>query len=179
LARAFYDDPVLSWFFPEDSRRMQQLRGTFGYFGEKVWFPLDETYTTAAVAGAAVWMTPGNWRVGILKQLRMLPGMASAVGLTSMPRALRGFNLMESKHPHDPHYYLPVIGVEPDWQGKGLGTALLHPVLERCDRDKMPAYLEATSRRNLACYLRNGFDVTQEIVLPNGPPMWPMWRDPR
>jgi GNAT superfamily N-acetyltransferase len=179
LAQAFYDDPVLGWFLPDDARRMRQLESLFGYFGEKVWFALDETYTTAMAAGAAVWMPPDTWRVGVWDQVRMLPGMASAIGLRGIPRLLRGFNLMESKHPHDRHYYLPLIGVRPEWQGRGLGTALLLPVLERCDRDKMPAYLEATTPRNLACYQRNGFEVTQEFVLPDGPPMWPTWREPR
>ena len=69
--------------------------------------------------------------------------------------------------------------MRPERQGRGLGTALLQPVLERCDRDKVPAYLEATTPRNLACYQRNGFEVTQEFALPDGPPMWPMWRTPR
>jgi hypothetical protein len=65
LAQAFYDDPVLGWFLPDDARRMRQLESLFGYFGEKVWFALDETYTTAMAAGAAVWMPPDTWRVGV------------------------------------------------------------------------------------------------------------------
>jgi GNAT superfamily N-acetyltransferase len=135
---------------------------------------------TDSVAGGALWMPPDKWRVGVFDQLRSMPAMASRIGLRDLPRSLRGFNLMESKHPHEPsHHYLPIIGVAPQWQGKGLGTALLQPVLERCDREGSPAYLEATTPRSRACYERSGFKTTGEIVLPNGPTMWQMWREPQ
>jgi hypothetical protein len=62
----------------------------------------------------------------------------------------------------------------------GFGAALLRPMLERCDADGVPAYLEATSPRNRALYERHGFEVTEELKLPaGGPPIWLMWREPR
>ena len=87
--------------------------------------------------------------------------------------------LMEEKHPSESHYYLFLLGTRPEWQGRGLGSSLMAPVLETCDRDRVPAYLEATSERNKQLYLRHGFEVTEEIPLPDGPTMWPMWRSPR
>ena len=87
---------------------------------------------------------------------------------------------LEANHPDEPHYYLPVVGVDPDWQGRGIGAALMQPVLERCDRERMPAYLEATTPRNRALYERYGFAVTEEFELANvGPPVWRMWRAPK
>ena len=92
----------------------------------------------------------------------------------------RAITTIESNHPRKPHYYLPFVGVEPELQGKGVGTALLAPVLNRCDREGTPAYLEATTTRNRACYLRQGFAVTEEFRFPKGgPPSWRMWREPR
>lgn len=84
-------------------------------------------------------------------------------------------------HPHDrAHAYLLMIGVTPERQGEGLGTALMAPVLERCDREGVPAYLEASSARSRALYERLGFVFMGTAVqLPDGPQMWPMWREPR
>lgn len=179
LARAFYDDPCFAWIFPDDGRRARQLERGFAFFGRKYWFRGGESYATGSVAGAALWMAPETWRLSSLAQLAMLPGMVRAVGARSMPRLLRFLSVADKKHPHDTHFYLPVIGVVPEWQGKGIGTALLKPVLDRCDREGVPAYLEASSARNRACYERNGFVVKEEVRMArDAPPWWPMWREP-
>jgi GNAT superfamily N-acetyltransferase len=68
----------------------------------------------------------------------------------------------------------------PGEQGNGLGSRLIQPVLEICDRDGIPAYLESSKRSNIAFYARHGFRVTAELKLARrGPTMWPMWREPR
>jgi GNAT superfamily N-acetyltransferase len=178
LGRAFYDDPVMSWVIIDDRRRGELLQRSFGVYLRKLWFRQDECYTTGSSAGAIVWERPGQWKVGIIDQLRLLPSMARINGRL-LPRILRGLAALEANHPAEPHYYLPVVGVEPEWQGRGLGAALMRPVLDRCDTEKVPAYLEATSPRNRALYERHGFEVTAEFSLgPGSPPMWRMWRPP-
>jgi GNAT superfamily N-acetyltransferase len=130
------------------------------------------------LVGGALWAPPGKWHVGLLGQIRLLPRLAAAAG-RELPRFLRGLAFIESRHPHEPHYYLGPLGVKPEWQGKGLGGALMRPVLERCDRENVPAYLEASTSRNRALYLRNGFEVVEEVNMPGGgPPAWLMWRAP-
>jgi len=180
LARAFYDDPMLGhWLLPDESRRLEQLERGFEFYIRRVYLRHGESYTTDGLRGGALWLPPGHWKLGALEQLRLLPGMAVAVR-SALPRTLRLFSFLEARHPHEPHYYLPLIGVEPASQGKGIGSALLAPVLERCDRESLPAYLEASSERNRVLYLRHGFQVKEEVHLPaDGPPVWLMWREPR
>ena len=128
-----------------------------------------------------LWAPPGNWQVSMFASRSMLPIMVRSAG-TKLPRAMKMLSLMEAKHKErtEPHYYLPFIGTEPASQGKGYGTALLHHMLERCDTEGVPAYLEASSPANQALYFRSGFDVIEELTWPaNGPPFWPMWRRPR
>lgn len=180
LARAFYEDPIMKWVLPDDSRRLRQLERSFdSIFLRRVCFPHNEIYTTEGISGGALWLPPGKWQLGLLDNLRLLPHMAAFWG-RNLPRALRSLSYLDSKHPHDLHYYLSILGVETGRQGKGLGTSLMQPILERCDRERVPAYLEATAPRNRDLYARNGFEVVEEIKLPGGgPPLWRMWREPR
>jgi GNAT superfamily N-acetyltransferase len=180
LARAFYDDPVFQWLVPDDSERIRRSELGFAFYLRKVYLPHDECYATEDGAGAALWLPPEKWHLGPLAQLRLAPGMIAAMG-PRLPQLLRAISTIESNHPQKPpHYYLPFVGVEPELQGKGLGTALLKPILDRCDREGTPAYLEATTPHNRACYLRQGFEVTEEFRFPKGgPPSWRMWREPR
>ena len=178
LARAFYDDPPIRWVIMNDGRRRKLLERSFGLYLHKLWFRQDACYTTDSVVGAIVWERPGQWKVGVLDQLRLLPLMARINGRL-LPRILRAIAALESNHPVEPHYYLPLVGVDPEWQGRRLGTALMRPIVERCDTEKVPAYLEATTPRNRALYARHGFEATEQFSLGRGsPPLWRMWRTP-
>ena len=90
---------------------------------------------------------------------------------------VKGHLVLERAAPGCPHWYLPVVGVEPEDQGYGVGAALLRPTLERCDRDRTPAYLVASQQKNVPFYERLGFPVRDEVRLPRGPLMWPMIRE--
>jgi len=176
VARSFYEDPIFRWIVPDDGRRLRELERGFALFARRVWFPHDETYTTDWLIGGAFWMPPGTWHLSLLKQLSMLPAMA-VILRGGLPRLLRVLNAIESRHPHERHYYLPVIGIRPEWQGRGFGSALLRPILERCDRERVPAYLEASSPRNRTLYERHGFAVVEEMRVSDSPPLWRMWRE--
>ena len=179
LARAFYDDPLLGrWVVPDDSRRARQQERGFDLYIRRIWLRHNECYTTDRLIGGAMWLPPGSWHLSVPRQLWLLPPMIATLG-RDLPRLMRLLNAFEAKHPHEPHYYLPVIGVEPEWCGKGFGAALMRPILERCDRERLPAYLEATTPRNRALYERQGFEVVEEMTVKDSPPFWRMWREPR
>jgi ribosomal protein S18 acetylase RimI-like enzyme len=179
LARAFDGDPQMQWVLPDKARRMPIAERGFDLYLRKLWFAQDECYTTDGIAGAAIWNSPGGWHVPILRQLALLPAM-TAIYRRFLPRLGRAIATLESNHPTERHYYLPFVGVDPRWQGRGIGAALMRPVLDRCDAEGMPAYLEASTPRNRALYERHGFEVIEEFELGAGAPaMWRMWRVPR
>ena len=178
LAQAFYDDPVFRWFWPYEHRRYERITRFFRTLAlEGSTLPFGHVYTTDAVAGGALWLPPGEAHSSTGDTLRMLPELRRVTG-RSFIRAMRGLSLMDASHPHEDHWYLWFVGVRPEWRGAGLGSALMQPILDRADAEGMPAYLEATSPLNRRLYERHGFEVTGEIVLPKGPTMWPMWREP-
>ena len=176
LTTAFFDDPVMSWWLPDPARRSQILRAFFEITVD-VNHPHDELYTTSTVpAAAAVWVPPGRQPSGDEEALLVARWVDAAE--ETAERLLAALELMGPHHPEQAHAYLFFLGTRPQWQSRGLGSALLREVLERCDRDATPAYLEATSEGSKGLYLRHGFEVTGEIPLPNGPSLWPMWREP-
>jgi GNAT superfamily N-acetyltransferase len=179
MAAAFYADPVATWLLQEDSRRMRQLERGFALLIRGLYLPAGDCYTTEHVAGGALWVPPGGGQAPLVTQLRVLAGVARICG-RGFPRFLRYSRLLEAKHPRERHYYLPYMGVAPGCQGRGIGSALLRPVLERCDSAGVPAYLEASSTRNRDLYERHGFEVVEIVELAmDGPAHWLMWREPR
>ncbi len=174
LAGAFYDDPVTAWFYPDAARRPRHGERFFAIRlrqleGHRLIFTNDER------TGAALWAPPGHWREDFRQSLRMLPMLpVLARRLRTCTRAVRE---IEHHHPAEPHYYLSVIGTDTEKQGGGIGSALLAPMLHRCDQTGTPAYLESSKESNLAFYARHGFAVRERIELPEGPPLWLMWRE--
>jgi ribosomal protein S18 acetylase RimI-like enzyme len=98
-----------------------------------------------------------------------------------LPLAFRARVRMERRHPRKPpHWYLAIMGVDPQSQGRGFGSMLMQPALEILDAQRTPAYLEASTPRSRALYERHGFAVTGEFNLPSGgPTLWQMWREPQ
>ena len=177
LARAFHDDPMTEWAFRRDSSRLRWAERLFRIRAGEL-LGQEETYTTDDIAGGALWALPERWRPRLTELVRYLP-LAAGVG-RALPEVIRGFDLIEEAHPKAPHYYLAVLGTEPARQGQGVGSSLLGPVLEECDTNEIPAYLESSKERNVAFYSRHGFRVTEELDMPSGGPrLWLMWRDPR
>jgi RimJ/RimL family protein N-acetyltransferase len=178
LALAFHADPAFSWLVPDDARRRAVLGPNFQLLLRRTWLRHEETYTQGEVTGACIWNPPGAWKVGLREELSLLPALGRVWGRHSL-RGLRALAALERRHPAEEHFYLVFMGVEPANQGRGIGSAMMFPVLSRCDSDRIPAYLEASSPRSRALYERHGFEVTEEFELGAGsPPLWRMWREP-
>lgn len=178
LAAAFDDDPIMEWMLPRTLRNRDERHRRFHELAlRKLHLPHGEVYTTEGLEAGAEWDPPNQWRVGPMMQLRLLPSFIRSLG-SRLPAVISGLTLIEKHHPKEPHYYLGILGTDPAHQGKGLGSAVLKPVLDLCDAQGMPAYLESSKESNIPFYNRHGFEVTTTLHMPKGPPLWPMWRDP-
>lgn len=177
FAAAFEDDPVFRWLMPTRAGRRRRLERFFGLELRHVVLPSGRIWTTDRSLGASLELPPGHWRMPLRMQVAYGPGFMRVFG-ARLPHALALITKMERRHLREPHHYIPYVGVVPEAQGQGLGTALLVATLDRCDRERMPAYLEATSERNAALYARLGFEHLGEFTLGSSPPLWPMRRAP-
>lgn len=178
LDDAFQDDPVSGWIFPDAEYRRTTHHKLMAAFTDSV-FADGRIDLAEDGAACALWLS--------------MPGEAHAADGEDEAVQLREFvdpdnervetiaRLMAEGHPTGrAHEYLWMIAVRPDRQGEGLGAALIRHVLERCDREGLPAYLEASSERSTKLYERLGYAFTDSTLdLPDGPRMYPMWREPR
>jgi GNAT superfamily N-acetyltransferase len=179
LAKAFDDDPVMTYLLPDPATRPKRLAGLFDVLMRRHHIIHGEVLVDDSTAGAALWDPPDKWRIPLREQLLAGPSMIRAMGSRTFT-AMRSLADVEKKHPREPHWYLAVLGTEPASQGKGIGSALMQPILDRCDTEGLPAYLESSKEQNIPFYSRHGFEVTGEIRLGKaGPLVWPMWRTPR
>lgn len=185
LAEAFYSDPHFRHIIKSDGRRLQRLGHGIATFLEHHWMPEGEVYTHDKLFGVAAWMRPNEWQTSMPSQLRMLPSLIGSISIGDIIRLTTTLDFVESKHQEiererGPHWYLPMVGVTPAWQGRGFGDALLKPVLERCDKEGTPAYLEASTKLSVPLYERNGFRVIAKGRYRSAKePLHFMWRDPQ
>ena len=177
LASAFKNDPVFTWLTPERNREARLQR----FFAQQLAITMkhEGVFTTDDYGGVAIWLPPDSWKVATGDLIRSLPAMIRSFG-SRLPRVLGGLGVIEKNHPQEtPHWYLEFLGTHADRQRKGIGSTVVTFMLERCDQEGIPAYLEASSPENVPFYRRHGFEVTQDLQLKNGPMVWGMWREPR
>ena len=204
MASAFFDNPITIWHVPDESRRLDVMRDFFTVLLENVYTRFGLVFTNVGeVAGGAMCIAAHVNRRPMpglpLLECRtcntarapdrvprntIMPPDTSAeldralvVVFRDFPRTFELFELFDAHHPQDPHYYLQFIGVRPERQGTGIGSALLRAVLDRCDLEGAAVYLEA-GERSRHLYLKHGFEAITELRLPEGPSVFPMWRAP-
>lgn len=176
LGLAFADDPVWQFVIRKRDRFAQRV-GTFLGMVARAHLDDGTVFVTDDGAAAAIWAPPKRWRIEPQHVLGNLWSVTRAGGL-GVWRRFPAMAEIERQHPSGAHWYLAVIGTEPAHQGHGLGSALLAPMLQRCDEEGLGAYLESSKQQNIPYYERHGFRVTGTIQVPKGgPTLWPMWRE--
>lgn len=184
LARAFYDDPLMTYILPDDSKRLKQLEWFMALAG-KYGNAYGEVETTAGtVEGNAIWLPPGDTHVPMMRMVKM--GLLAApfkFGLGAFMRFTSLLSLFEKLHDEavpENHWYLMVLGVDPPRQGQGVGSALMQPAIAKADAAHLPCYLETQKEINVKLYRKHGFEVVVEDELPKGGPRyWTMKRPAR
>jgi len=173
ITMAFTNDPVARWIFRDANVYLTYCPGFLKAFAGSA-FANDSADSIDDCGGVALWLPPE-----VAPDEETMDAITEeAVPAAEQEEVFAFLGQMGEFHPTEPHWYLPLIGVDVTKQGRGYGSALLCHSLERCDRDQVPAYLEATSLRNRSLYERHGFDELGIIQAGSSPPMWPMQRRP-
>jgi ribosomal protein S18 acetylase RimI-like enzyme len=175
LARAFADDPAMSFIFPGREQRLKRLPNLF-----RLLFDADENagmrLLTAGGEAATLWRGPGRTHTTVIEMLLQAWPMWRTFG-GALGRALSVSNAIEAHFPPGDYWYLHIAGCDTAAQGKGLGGAAVRSGIDRVAGSGLPAYLETATERNLGFYRALGFEVTGEWAVPKGGPcFWSMLR---
>ena len=174
LALAFGSDPPCRWAWPDPQQYLEAFPRFAQAFGGGAMAHGTANYY-AGFSGVALWLPPGV----APDEASLVRVIQETVAASRQDAMFAMFEQMDAFHPREAHWHLPLIGVDPAHQGKGIGAALLRHVLHACDSQKVVAYLEATSRRNVPLYERHGFEALGSIQVTDSPPVVPMVRQPR
>jgi ribosomal protein S18 acetylase RimI-like enzyme len=171
---AFSADPIARWFYPDPHQYLLHLPNFVRAFAGKA-FEHNSAYYVDGYLGAALWLPPEvhpdeNALTALLQ--RTIPE-------ENQQEIFAFIEQMDSSHPSEPHWYLPMIGVDPAQQHQGYGSALLQHALLVCDRDQKLAYLESSSPKSIPLYEWHGFELAGTIQVGSSPPLFPMLRKPR
>lgn len=167
-ADAFAEDPVVRWFFPDDSTYPARAATFFGFLFD-VRLAVEGIWVTDGVEAAALWSPPGDasgeW------EERSWDHAAAELAPDEIERCDRWDAAVAPHHPETPHWYLGVLATASTHQGKGLGPAVAQPGIEAASSADLPVFLETGVERNVALYERMGFVVTgliEDAALPRG-----------
>lgn len=165
LARAFLDNPgYLAVFGPGDpeKRRRALVRVKRGFIKCILRYGVPwVARVDGRIAGVSLTLRPGQYPLPLLGELRIASGP-----LTCSPRACARFARLGAffthHHPHQPHHYLFVLGVDPPLQGRGVGSALLQHLNDEADRAGTECYLETDRESSMHLYRHFGYEITKE-----------------
>ena len=174
LTLAFSGDPMARWSLPDPAKYLAIFSSIARAFGGSA-FEKGTAYIANGFTGAALWLPPGTGPDE--ESLRRLFDENTDDDIKKDMQGI--FEQMEKFHPTEPHWYLPMIGVDPAHQGAGVGSALMTEGLKAVDRDGLIAYLESSNPRNISLYQRYGFEVIGEIQSGSSPVLRPMLRKAR
>jgi len=173
MVLAFSTDPAVRWLYPDDHQYLTNFPKFAAAFGGKA-FEQNTAYYINGYSGAALWLRPGVEP----DEDAMIALLQHSVPEREQEEVFAVFEQMGNYHPSEPHWYLPLIGVEPTQQRQGYGSALMKHGLMSCDRDNKLAYLESSNPNNIPFYERHGFELLGTIQVGTSPPIFPMLRYP-
>lgn len=170
LTRAFADDPLCSYVFPNRTRRLQKMRWIYVHW-LRLFISRRLVYTTPELSGAALWHRPEQgFDIGVWEQVQA--GFLPVLFLLHPAEHIRGFRAHHDavarmkQFVDKPHWVLDTLGVAPDYHRKGIARTMLQPVMDQADAVGIPCFVNTHNSVNVPFYERLGFKVIHESLMP-------------
>jgi ribosomal protein S18 acetylase RimI-like enzyme len=170
LSRAFKNDPLFVFFFPDESTRVELTFYTFRFIAAHAQKKGFVCAVSPGFEGASIWLPFTALKRGLVDQVRFgALKMLFRQGKEAIGRQIMASEHMRAIHAEslgEPHMYLSTIGIDEKYRGKGFASELMRPGLEKADRESLPCYLDTHNEKNIGLYARYGFEIAAESVIP-------------
>jgi len=178
LTTAFFDDPLWGPAFPNERHRAEQAAALWRLCATSA-LRYPWTLITERAEAVAVWIPPGGTELTEQEEGGLDELLTTAAGADVAHAVLGIFDQLDAAHPHEPCFYLSLLGVHDDHRGRGIGMGLLADSLALIDALGEPAYLESSNPANNARYESVGFVARDRITTSTGHVVTTMWRAAR
>lgn len=179
MAKAFFTDPLMTYIVPEDDRR--RVVGEW-FFAKAIGYcqKWGEVHADASLSGGAAWLPPGNTSMSTIRIMRagfwQAPFRLGVGGFSRFNKVDEATRMVHKKAVPGDHWYLLLLGVDPDRQKSGIGSAAIEMGVAKAAVKKLPIYLETMTESNVAYYSKRGFTVAEEFVIDGEVRTWAMVR---
>lgn len=170
LTDAFSKDSILQYILPQENTKRDKISRNISEVNLRYSQPFNHTYTTPEIKGIAAWIPPEKYPLNFFKLLQAgfykIPLQFGFRRLTKLLSLFSSFEKYHKQDMHQPHWYLLALGVSSAYQGQGIGSLLIQPILKQADVENLPCYLETSTERAVPFYQRNGFEILRRIEQP-------------
>ena len=162
LSKSFDDNQSINYIVKQDSKRKKRIEKLIGYCFE-VCLVKGQIFMSNDDKACALILHPER-KMGSIKEMLLNMKLAiNSIGASRSFKVLKREKLIKQNHPKEPFYYLWFIGVTPDAQGKGIGSALIEEVFQKYNKGTRPFYLETSVVKNISWYEKYGFIIYKEL----------------
>ena len=170
LARAFKDE--FKEIFPNPVERVVKEPVVNEFYLQRDYSYSKVFITSTRLEGLALWMHSNEWKINTF--WRMLTSgaiwLVFKIGIVPFRKLQAADRYIQRKHKElipQEHWYLEILAVDPEHQGKGYSSKLMNEMLRYIDEECLPCYLETDGSKNISIYEHFGFKVVDEFVVPN------------
>ncbi len=159
LSKAFDKNNSVNFVVKQDAKRMNRICALMDYSFE-VCYCFGDIFLSNDKQACALILYPDKQKTTLLLDLKLV---FYCIGLSLVKKVMDRNAKIKSCYPTKEIAYLWFIGVNPEQQGKGLGTAFLKEVIAKTNTMKRLMYLETSMLQNLPFYKKLGFEIYQEL----------------
>lgn len=164
LANSFYTNQSVNYIVQQDEKRLERIKSLMDYSFE-ICYAFGKVFLSDDKKACALVLFPDLKRTTIKSILLDAKLIYSCIGIGNMKKAMSRESKIKNLQPNGPMYYLWFIGVDPIYQGSGIGTELMHEIIEDSQNQQRSVYLETSTLENLPWYKKFGFEIYNELDL--------------